>query len=462
MDHKNKLEGYYGALRKKLEDSNVEIWNRIKIISEDEHYEGILLPRGDYDSPDYYYLKLDNGYNVGIKYNPNQSIEIKGYQKGKYQLPEKKIETDKTKPTVALLATGGTIASRLDYRTGAVLPAFTPSELYTAVPELEDICNLNTKIVFKLLSEDMTTERWQNLGREIVHQINDNNVDGVVVAHGTDTMAFTGTAISFMLKDLTVPVVMVGSQRSSDRPSSDSAMNLIHAVNVAAKSNIAEVLLCMAGSSNHKFGYIHRPGLVRKMHSSRRDTFKTIGSIPLGRIENDKIKTFYNNYNKRKKGSKKVKLDNKFDPNVGLIYHYPGIKSDVIENFIDNDYHGIVIAGTGLGHISENLLEPCKKAIDNNIAIIMTVQTLWGFTGLQVYERGREILNLGIIPAHNLLPETAYVKLSWVLAHTRDLDQVKKLMLKNIAGEIIDRELYKGFLVFQGVEQWIDDILTKI
>ncbi|MBD3228158.1 MAG: Glu-tRNA(Gln) amidotransferase subunit GatD [Candidatus Lokiarchaeota archaeon] len=462
MDHEDKLEGYTGTLRKKLENSNIKIWNRVRIISEGEEYEGILLPRGDYDSPDYYYLKLDNGYNVGIKFDPNQRIEVKGYQKGKYQLPEKKIETDKTKPTVSLLATGGTIASRLDYRTGAVLPAFTPSELYTAVPELEDICNLDTKIVFELLSEDMTVEHWQDLGEEIEHQINDNNVNGIVVAHGTDTMAFTGTAISFMLQDLTVPVVMVGSQRSSDRPSSDSAMNLIHAVNIAAKSDIAEVLLCMSGSSNHKFGYIHRPGLVRKMHSSRRDTFKSIGSIPLGKIEGDKITSFYKNYNKRKKGSKKVKLDNKFDPKVGLIYHYPGIKSDVIENFIDKKYHGIVIAGTGLGHISKNLLEPCKKAIDNNIAIVMAVQTLWGFTGLQVYERGREILDLGIIAGHNLLPETAYVKLSWVLGHTRDLDKVKKIMLKNIAGEIIDRELYKGFLVFQGVEPWIDDILTKI
>jgi glutamyl-tRNA(Gln) amidotransferase subunit D len=460
MNEKEKLKGYSGPIRDRLIKLEVKIWNRIKIKLNDDEYEGILLPRGDFDAENYYYLKLDNGYNVGIKYNPNQKIEVLGYQEGKYKLPEKEIEINENKPNISLLATGGTIASRLDYRTGAVLPAFTPAELFTAVPELEDICNLDTKIVFELLSEDMTPEKWQELGREITDQINNKQVDGVVVAHGTDTMAFTGAALSFMLRDLSVPVVMVGSQRSSDRPSSDSAMNLIHAVNVAAKSDIAEVLLCMAGSSNHKFGYIHRPGLVRKMHSSRRDTFRTIGDIPLGKIEGDKITTYYKNYNKRKKSSKnKVKLDDKFDPKVGLMYHYPGIKASMLENFIANDYHGIVIAGTGLGHISQNLLKPVKKAIDNEIAVIMTVQTLWGFTGLQVYERGRELLEIGIIPGHNLLPETAYVKLSWILGHTRNLEEVEKLMLKNIAGEMLEREIFKGYLIFQGVEPWIEDIL---
>jgi len=463
LSNEDKLKGYSGPIKKKLEQLNIKIWDRIKITSDKDKFEGILLPRTEFDKPNFYYLKLDNGYNIGVEYQEDHKIEVIGYHEGKYQLPEKKVIYNEKKPNISLLGTGGTIASRLDYRTGAVLPAFTPAELFTAVPELEEICNLDTKIVFELLSEDMTPEKWQILGREVAHQINDNNVDGVVIAHGTDTMAFTGTALSLMLKDLPVPVVMVGSQRSSDRPSSDSAMNLIHAINVAAKSDIAEVLLCMAGSSNHKFGYIHRPGLVRKMHSSRRDTFKTIGSRPIGMVEKDKITIFETNYNKRSKNKrKKVKLDDKFDPRVGLIYHYPGIQPDIIENLIDNDYHGIVIAGTGLGHISKNLIEPCKKAISNNIAIVMTVQTLWGFTGLQVYERGRELLNIGIIPGHNLLPESAYVKLSWVLGHTRDLSEINKLMRENIAGEIIDREIYKGFLIFQGVEPWINDILTKI
>ncbi|MHA1232566.1 MAG: asparaginase domain-containing protein, partial [Candidatus Helarchaeota archaeon] len=273
MQNSDQLKGYVGDLRKKLEQLNIRIWNKIKITSNGEEYIGILLPRTEFDAPNYYYLKLDNGYNVGIEYRPDQKIEILGYQEGKYKLPEKHVERDPKKPDISLLSTGGTIASRLDYRTGAVLPAFTPAELFTAVPELENICNLETKMVFELLSEDMSPEKWQILGKEIAFQINEKKVDGVVVAHGTDTMAFTGTALSLMLKNLPVPVVLVGSQRSSDRPSSDSAMNLIHAVNIAAKSNIAEVVLCMAGSSNHKFGYIHRPGLVRKMHSSRRDTF---------------------------------------------------------------------------------------------------------------------------------------------------------------------------------------------
>ena len=421
MSQENELEGYTGPIRKKLMELNIKIWNRIRISSEKGVYEGILLPRTEFDAPNYYYLKLDNGYNVGIKYEPNQKIEVLGYQKGEYKLPEKSVKYDKNKPNIILLGTGGTIASRLDYRTGAVLPAFSPAELLTAVPELENICNLNTKLVFELLSEDMTPERWAKLGEEVAYQINNEHVDGVIIGHGTDTMTFTGTALSLMLKELPVPVVLVGSQRSSDRPSSDSAMNLIHAAYIAAKSDIAEVVICMAGSSNHKFGYIHRPGLCRKMHSSRRDTFKTIGAIPLGKIENDKIEIYYKDYNKRKKGkNNKVILDNKFDPKIALVYHYPGIKPDIIENLIKNDYHGIVIAGTGLGHISKNLLEPCKKAIENNIAVVMTVQTLWGFTQMYVYDTGRDLMHMGIIPAENMLPEVAYIKLGWALGQAKD------------------------------------------
>ena len=256
MSQENELEGYTGPIRKKLMELNIKIWNRIRISSEKGVYEGILLPRTEFDAPNYYYLKLDNGYNVGIKYEPNQKIEVLGYQKGEYKLPEKSVKYDKNKPNIILLGTGGTIASRLDYRTGAVLPAFSPAELLTAVPELENICNLNTKLVFELLSEDMTPERWAKLGEEVAYQINNEHVDGVIIGHGTDTMTFTGTALSLMLKELPVPVVLVGSQRSSDRPSSDSAMNLIHAAYIAAKSDIAEVVICMAGSSNHKFGYI--------------------------------------------------------------------------------------------------------------------------------------------------------------------------------------------------------------
>jgi len=282
----------------------------------------------------------------------------------------------------------------------------------------------------------------------------------VVVGHGTDTMAFTGTALSFLLQNLPVPIILVGSQRSSDRPSSDSAINLMNAIACAAQADIAEVLVCMLGSSNHSYDLLHRPAHLRKMHSSRRDAFKTIGTIPFGKVENRNITIHENNYRKRNK-EREIKAALKIDPKVSLIYHYPGIQPELIETLIDKKYHGIVLAGTGLGHISKNLLDPIKRAIEEKIAVVMTVQTLWGFTGMQVYQRGREELSIGIIPGHSMLPETAYVKLCWVLGHTRNPDEVKQMMLTNIAGELIDRETPRGYLIFQGIEPILDQYFKQ-
>ncbi len=146
-------------------------------------------------------------------------------------------------PSVTLLGTGGTIASRLDYRSGAVIPAFTPGELYGAVPELADICNLTTKKLFEVFSENMAKEQYVVLARTIGEEI-ERGVDGVVIGHGTDTMGHTASILSFMVQDSPVPIVLVGSQRSSDRPSSDAALNLIHAVRTAAFGDIAEVQIC--------------------------------------------------------------------------------------------------------------------------------------------------------------------------------------------------------------------------
>lgn len=451
------LKGYKGYARKKLEAASIKLWDVVEVIKDKRVTRGIVLPRSEFeDDTRHVNLKLKSGYNVGIELTDSTKINIYGHEAGEYGLPEKEIAINEELPTIALLATGGTIASRLNYRTGAVLPAFSPGELFTAIPELADICNLKPETVFKLLSEDMNTTYWIELAKKIVSKINDEGVDGVVVAHGTDTMCFTGTALSFLLQNLPIPIILVGSQRSSDRPSSDSAMNLINAVSCAARADFAEVLVCMSGVTDHEYNLLHRPGLARKMHSSRRDAFKTIGTIPFGKVENGNITVFKNSYRKRDK-NRELEVDLNMEPKVALVYHYPGIQPDLIETLIDKKYRGIVLAGTGLGHISENLLDPVKRAIEEKIAVVMTVQTFWGFTGMRVYERGREELALGIIPGHNLLPETAYVKLSWILGHAQDLEVIKKEMRKNIAGEIITRETIKGYLISQGIEPTIND-----
>jgi len=413
----------------------------LQIKTQEGDFEGILLPRNEYSSPDYIEIKLKNNYNIGI--NALNVIEMKkiGNKEAHYKIPEKKFPKNKDLPNLILLGTGGTVASRLDYTTGAVIPSFTPGELFSAVPELAEICNLETEIVFELLSENMRPEYWQQLAEKVEKAANSGK-DGVVIGHGTDTMGFTGAALSFMLQNLSIPVVLVGSQRSSDRPSSDAAFNLINATTVAT-SDIAEVVVCMLGSSEHDYGLIHRGTLVRKMHSSVRHTFRTTDDIPLGMIRNREIKMFKQNY--RKKSKTETKAITNFEKKTALIYSYPGMNNEIIDFYTDKKYKGIVIAGTGLGHVSTEIYSAIDRALQEGITILMTVQTLHGFTGMNVYSTGRELLNMGVIPGKNLLPETGYVKLGWVLGQTNDPNEIKELLLKNIAGEFIEREIPIAF-----------------
>ncbi|MFX1478072.1 MAG: Glu-tRNA(Gln) amidotransferase subunit GatD [Promethearchaeota archaeon] len=436
-----KLKGYKGEGRRILEKNELEIWDIVKIKTEKTSYEGIILPRSEYSAPNYINIKLANNYNVGIKVSEILEIKKIGKREATYKIPEKQFPKNKNLPNVTLLGTGGTVASRLDYTTGAVIPSFTPGELFSAVPELAEICNLECEMVFEILSENMKHEYWQKLAKKVEEAAN-SGVEGVMIGHGTDTMSFTSAALSFMLKNLSIPVVIVGSQRSSDRPSSDAAMNLINAA-VVATSNIAEVVICMLGSPSHDYGLIHRGTLVRKMHSSVRNTFQTIDNIPLGMVRNREIKMFGQDYRKRSNSETKAEIN--IEKKVALIYSHPDMEPDLIDFYIDKGYRGIVFAGTGLGHLPTNLYKSLERAIQEKITILMTTQTLHGFVGMNVYSTGRELLNIGVIPGRNLLPEVGYVKLCWVLGQTSDPKEIKNLLLNNLTGEFIDRELPIAF-----------------
>ena len=435
------LKGYKGKAREYLERENIQIWDIVELITKKTTLKGIILPRNEYSAPNFIEIKLKNNYNVGI--NISDVIEIKktGKKEANYKIPEKKFPKNKNLPNIKLLGTGGTVASRLDYTTGAVIPSFTPGELFSAVPELAEICNLDCEIAFEILSENMKPEYWQELAKK-VKSAADAGIAGVLIGHGTDTMSFTSAALAFMLENLSIPVVITGSQRSSDRPSSDAALNLINAA-VVASSDISEVLVTMLGSSSHDYGLIHRGTLVRKMHSSVRAAFRTIDQVPLGMIQNRKIKMFSSDYKKR--SNREIILKTKFEKKIALVYSYPGMESELIDFYIDKGYKGIIVAGTGLGHIGTNMHESIKRAIQEGITILMTTQTLHGFVGMDVYSTGRELQNLGVIPGKNILPEVGYVKLGWVLGQTQDPNEIKNLLLTNIAGEFIDRELPIAF-----------------
>ena len=234
-----------------------------------------------------------------------------------------------------------------------------------------------------------------------------------------------------MLKNLSGPVVIVGAQRSSDRPSSDAALNLIAATTVASQTDIGEVLTTMHSGISDTVIQIHRGAKVRKFHTSRRDAFKTVNNRPLGTVENGIVK-ITEKYTKKKSG--KVTVDDKMEPDVAMIYSYPGLKPNNIP-----EKKGILLIGTGLGHVPKNIIPRIKELTKKGTVFAMTSQCLFGRVNMSVYSTGRDLLKAGIIPCEDILPETAYVKLMWVLGHGKKRDEIQKIMQKNIAGEISDR-----------------------
>ncbi|MCO6472862.1 MAG: Glu-tRNA(Gln) amidotransferase subunit GatD [Melioribacteraceae bacterium] len=453
------FKGYSGKALSVLQKFNAPVWSDVELITSKGNYKGIILPRSETADDLHVVLKMPIGYNIGIKAESITNINIFGYKEAHYQIPEKEFPRDPSKPNVKLLGTGGTIASRLDYRTGAVIPAFSPGELYGSVPELADYCNLDTEKLYGVFSENMGPEQWIGTAKAIGKEI-EKGVDGIVIGHGTDVMHHTAAILSFMVQNSPVPIVMVGSQRSSDRPSSDAALNLIHAVNTAAESDIAEIMVCMFGPTSDVYGLLHRGTRVRKMHSSYRSTFRTIGDIPIAKVSRDEIVPLRQDYKRRRK-DKEVKIIPTFEEKVSIVYYYPNMKPDVIDSLVDNGYRGIIIAGTGLGHVNKPVYPALKRAQEKGVAVYMTVQTLWGYVQMYVYETGREMMQLGVVPCANMLPEVAYVKLCWALGQTDDLEKVKEIMLTPIAGEITEREPSNGYLIYQGGLPEVEEFISR-
>ena len=446
---------YSEEIEKYLRKKRIKIGDRVRIRKNGQSFEGILMPRIEMGDINSLVIKLNNGYNIGIEYE--KGTEIKKISSGKsikYKPAKISLKKDQDKPTVSILGCGGTIASRVEYRTGAVFPAFSPGDFILAFPELREIANLEGRKLFSIFSEDMTPQHWKVTAEEIAKEIK-KRINGIVVMHGTDTMHYTSAALSFMLQDLPVPVVLVGTQRSSDRGSSDNAMNLLCSVLTAAKSDIAQVTICMHGSMSDDFCYVHSGCKVRKLHTSRRDTFRSVNVLPYAKVLYKERKIEYLRNDFLKVGKRKLKLDTETNTNVGLIWIHPGIKSEFIES-LARFYDGIVIAGTGLGHVPTNMVDKftkpilpaLKNLINSGIPIAIAPQTIYGRLQMNIYSTGRDLQEIGVIGNNcDWLPEVCLVKLMWVLGHTKNMNKVKEMMLKNYAGEISERTGVDTFLI---------------
>ncbi len=431
--------GYKGKALKVLRNAAAEIGDLIRVTNDVRIYEGILIPRSEYGDDKHVVIKIKSGYNIGILVTRNTRIEKIGPGAKPTFKPPPLPTRNPRLPRVAIVSTGGTIASRVDYRTGGVRSALSARDLYSVVPELSEVATIEAQILFSLYSENITSRHWSELAKTVAKYIREG-VGGVVVPHGTDTMAYTAAALSFALQNLPVPVIMVGSQRSADRPSSDAATNLIGAVGAAARAPFAEVVLAMHETVSDTSIVFHRGTKVRKCHTSRRDTFQSVNASPLATMENRKITMRVKGYRKREL-SRKLILKPDFDEKVALVKFHPGLNPKALEMYIEEGYRGLVLEGTGLGHVSSYCFPAIKKAVKSDLVVAMTSQCIWGRLDMNVYDTGRDLLAIGVIPLEDMLPETALVKLMWTLGQTRDVEEVKKLLTTSIAREISPRTI---------------------
>jgi glutamyl-tRNA(Gln) amidotransferase subunit D len=407
-------------------------------------YEGVLLESPESEKG-IILLKLGNGYNVG--FNKKEILKIKILKKFSEKESKFEIKNDSKKPNVAMIITGGTIAAKLNPKKGGVDWLDTPESLFKFYPEIFEKVNvLKVEVPFMKASEDMDFKDWEKIARVAEKLLNDNNIQGVIITHGTDLLHYTSSALSFMLGNLNKPVVLTYSQRSIDRASSDANLNLQCSAEVAGLTDIAEVVLVGHANSEDNFCYVMPGTKVRKMHSSRRDAFKVINGKPLAKVFPEKGIEILNNFNKRNNG-KKAKADVKFEEKVALIKFYPGQSSDILNYYLKNKYKGIVIEMSGLGHVStsrsrNNWVKSIKEVISKGVAVCATSQCINGRVDPLVYSNGRDILETGVIYLEDMLSETALVKLGWVLGHAdwaKSKIKIKEKMLENMHGEFNKR-----------------------
>lgn len=458
-----------------VNDKNVSTGDMVIVTTHSgDTFQGILMPRYASMDKKHVVLKLMSGYNLGISSSKVKSIhktedkvgDSTGHLDSTKARPQIVEENLKPAHKIALIGTGGTIASKVDYRTGGVSAALSTSEIYDAVPELRRYASIDADFMFNEYSENLEPHHWTLIANRIAEKVRSGSYRGVVVSHGTDTMHYTAAALSFALHNLPIPVVLVGSQRSTDRPSSDGALNLIGATRFAIESPYSGVFVAMHGSTSDDFISCHMGTRVRKNHTSRRDAFESIDRLPIATVSNAELKiesqpvnidipkrlgsNSSTRSNHLKKEYVKFEVKSKFDPRVTLIKYYPGLDPNLFGYATMTGCRAIIIEGTGLGHIGRKFFPEIAKAIKSGLLVFMTSQCIWGRTNMRVYDTGRDLIELGVLPLEDMTSETALVKAMWVLANSWDNTEAARLMKSNIANEISlasplnGRSLYHG------------------
>jgi glutamyl-tRNA(Gln) amidotransferase subunit D len=427
----SEYRGYHGKALEFLKQNKIKVGDTIKITTNSDN-TGTIMPRYEHSDEKHIVLKLKNGYNVGLEINQIKKIEYISTTQIE-QKEDVRIKFDPSLPKILLLSTGGTIASRVDYRTGSVTPVLSAQDLNAAVPELSDIANIDAEVLFSEYSENLTPEHWIKTAQKL-DSLAESDYKGIIVAHGTDTMQYTAAFLSFSLSGFPKPIVLVGSQRSSDRPSSDAALNLISAARFIVKCNMNGIFVAMHENESDDAVACHLGTRVRKNHTSKRNAFETVGAKPAFIVtQNEIVQNFNGSYFKQKEYTPKIKIDTK----VALVKYHPGYDPKLIDDLINHGYKAIIFEGTGLGHIGKSMYDVVKKARKKQIFLGMTSQCLDGRVNMAVYESGRDLLQLGIIPLSDMISEIALIKAMWVVANS-DHIHIQDLMLQSIASELTE------------------------
>jgi len=443
---------YSDKLEELFKKQDIKVGDKIGVKSKESDLKGELMPKTEVGDPNTLILKLENGYNIGVNYSKELSITKISTGKSEVSFPKSTLKSQKGLPEISLIYTGGTIGSKVDYKTGGVYMLLKPEELFHEVPELSSIANIKAEELFSIASDDITFIEWQKIAEQAANVLN-KGARGIVITMGTDTMHYTAAALSFMLQNLNAPIVITGAQRSSDRGSSDAFFNLACSAQIAARSDIAEVGICMHWSSSDRECAFIRGNKARKMHTSRRDAFRPINGKPIATIDSSFNIKYNEHYNKVENKKKKIDLKKNFEEKVALVKISPNSDPEIIDFYIGKNYKGIILEGTGLGHApvstehkNFNWIPAIKRATDKGIVVGMSSQCIYGRVHESVYGNARILSNAGVVYCNDMHPETAYVKLGWLLGNYKQ-DKVRELLGQNIAGEISERSQYDDTII---------------
>lgn len=409
-----------------------------------EKIEGILL---ESQKKGVLILKLANGYNRGIDSKKVKKVMVVARAESSAEKKSGAIAHVKGLPNISLLHTGGTIASKVDYKTGGVIPKFTPEDMIAMLPEIKNIANLHSRFVRQMWSEDMRFAHYNVIAKEIAAEIN-KGAQGIVVTHGTDTLHYTAAALAFMFEKVPVPVILVGAQRSSDRGSSDAAWNLLSAMVFAARSDFGGIAICMHENMNDEKCVILPATKSRKMHSSRRDAFKAVNTTPWATVDPKAgtIRFLRQDYPRKGNGGKVKPALFKDKLKVGIIKVHTNMYAEQFDFY--KKWDGLVVEGLGIaGNVPINetdeftkehtkIYTSLKKLTAKGVVVVAALQTIFGRVNMNVYSTGRKMQEAGMMGNYSdMTPETTFVKLAWLLSNYPQA-KVKELIGQNLRGEI--------------------------